>query len=96
MNTDFWLPTPKAAEALGRSSGYLKRLRETHGGFLEVGTQYSLAPSSNAPITWNIPLIRAALNQRGLEKRGYISAGSNASKINHKASSSSPSIEAEA
>ena len=94
MNTNSWLTTPKAAEALGRSGSYLKRLRETHGGFLEAGIHYSLAPSHNAPITWNVPLVRAAINQRGLEARGYLSVTSKATKNNDKQSVTSKSIEA--
>ena len=86
MNTNSWLTTPKAAEALGRSGSYLKRLRETHGGFLEAGIHYSLAPSHNAPITWNVPLVRDAINQRGLDARGYLSVTSKATKNNDKQS----------
>jgi hypothetical protein len=62
-----WLPTPAAALALGRSTSYLKRLRDTHGGFLESGKHYAVAPSSNAPITWNVDLVRHELNRRGME-----------------------------
>jgi len=61
-----WLPTRDAALALGRSTTYLKRLRDTHGGWLESGVHYAVAPSSNASITWNVPLIRDALNKRGM------------------------------
>ena len=58
------LPTKDAARALGRSTIYLKRLRDTHGGFLEAGKHYFLAPSRNAPITWDVPKIRAELHRR--------------------------------
>ncbi len=61
-----WLPTPAAALALGRSATYLKRLRDSHGGFLESGRHYAVAPSSNAAITWNVDAIRAELNRRGM------------------------------
>jgi len=64
--TDLWLPTRDAALALGRSTTYLKRLRDTHGGWLESGVHYAIAPSCNASITWNVPLIRDALNKRGM------------------------------
>lgn len=64
--TPIWLPTPAAALALGRSTSYLKRLRDTHGGFLESGKHYCVAPSSNAPITWNVELVRQELNRRGM------------------------------
>jgi len=62
-----WLPTPVAALALGRSTSYLKRLRDTHGGFLESGKHYAVAPSCNAAITWNVDLVRHELNRRGME-----------------------------
>ncbi|TCD56745.1 hypothetical protein CWE17_08755 [Synechococcus sp. BS56D] len=62
--TEHWLPTTQAAQALGRSASFLKRLRDTHGGFLEAGRHYAMAPSSNAAITWNVSLIREALNKR--------------------------------
>jgi hypothetical protein len=68
-STDVWLPTRDAALALGRSTTYLKRLRDTHGGWLESGVHYAVAPSSNASITWNVPLIRDALNKRGMNYR---------------------------
>ena len=67
--TELWLPTKDAALALGRSTTYLKRLRDTHGGWLESGIHYAVAPSSNASITWNVPLIRDALNRRGMNYR---------------------------
>ena len=69
ITTDVWLPTRDAALALGRSTSYLKRLRDTHGGWLESGVHYAIAPSSNASITWNVPLIRDALNKRGMALR---------------------------
>ena len=59
-----WVTTTEASRLLGRSASFLKRQRESHGGFLESGTHYALAPSSNAPITWNVPLIRDELNRR--------------------------------
>jgi len=68
LTTD-WLPTRDAALALGRSTTYLKRLRDTHGGWLESGVHYAIAPSCNASITWNVPLIRDALNKRGMAMR---------------------------
>jgi hypothetical protein len=68
MNTTTaWLPTTAAALALGRSTSYIKRLRDTHGGFLESGKHYCVAPSSNAPITWQVELVRQELNRRGME-----------------------------
>ena len=69
VTTTIWLPTPAAALALGRSTSYLKRLRDSHGGFLELGRHYSVAPSSNAAITWNVDAIRSELNRRGMERQ---------------------------
>ena len=53
-----WVATTEASRLLGRSASFLKRLRDTHGGFLEAGKHYAMAPSSNAAITWNVSLIR--------------------------------------
>lgn len=64
MNSSQWLPTSAASQALGRSPSFLKRLRDTHGGFLELGRHYSLAPSRTAPITWNVTRIQEELNKR--------------------------------
>jgi hypothetical protein len=64
-----WLPTRDAAIALGRSTSYLKRLRDSHGGFLQSGKHYATAPSVNATICWNVPEIRDALNRRGMALR---------------------------
>lgn len=58
------LKTPQAADALGCSISYLKRLRESHGGFLKLGKHYHCKPSSNAAITWDVELIRKELNRR--------------------------------
>ena len=63
-----WAATKQASELLGRSPDYLKRLRDSHGGFLEEGIHYYVAPSQNAPICWNVELIREALHERGMEK----------------------------
>ena len=65
-DSQVWLPTPAAAKYLGRSESYLKRLRDTHGGFLEIGVHYCKAPSPNAPITWRCDLIVKELNKRAL------------------------------
>jgi|GEM_PF-3258563 len=64
LNETAWVPTTEASRLLGRSASYLKRQRETHGGFLEAGRHYAMAPSSNATITWNVPLIRKDLHRR--------------------------------
>ena len=68
------LKTPQAADALGCSVSYLKRQRDTHGGFLELGKHYHRKPSSNASITWDVDLIRAEMNKRSRASR--VRAGS--------------------
>ena len=43
MITEYeWLPTSRAASALGRSADTLKRKRDSQGGFLEHGYHYCL------------------------------------------------------
>ncbi len=42
MSFKNWKPTPKAAEELGCSPQYLKKLRESHGGYLENGVHFEL------------------------------------------------------
>ena len=37
-----WLRTPDAVEALGVSADFLKRHRDSHGGFFEEGKHYVL------------------------------------------------------
>ena len=68
------LKTPQAADALGCCVSYLKRQRDTHGGFLELGKHYHRKPSSNASITWDVDLIRAEMNKRSRAPR--VRAGS--------------------
>ena len=68
------LKTPQAADALGCSVSYLKRQRDTHGGFLELGKHYHRKPSGNASITWDVDLIRAEMNRRSRAPR--VRAGS--------------------
>ena len=65
-DSQVWLRTPAAARSLGRSESYLKRLRDTHGGFLESGRHYMNGTSRNASIVWNIPLIRKDLLKRAV------------------------------
>ena len=64
-----WKPTPTAASELGISTDTLKRRMEVRGGFLENGQHYSLGPSKNSSITWNVDRVRDAFNQRGLQAR---------------------------
>ena len=63
------LPTRAAAASLGRSPDYLKRLRESHGGFLEHQVHYWLGHSPNAPITWNVEAVCEAIAKRGIQAR---------------------------
>lgn len=69
------LRTPDAARALGRSQQYLKRLRESHGGFLVLGTHYFQAPSRNAAITWDVEAINQELCRRAVIDRKKLADG---------------------
>ena len=64
-----WQRTSDAAEQLGISTDTLKRRMEVRGGFLENGQHYSLGPSKNSSITWNVDRVRDAFNKRGLQAR---------------------------
>ena len=64
-----WKPTPTAASELGISKDTLKRKMESKGGFLENKIHYSLGPSRNSAILWDVDRIRDAFNQRGLQAR---------------------------
>jgi hypothetical protein len=66
---DLWLPTRRAAKAIGCSPEHLKRQRDVYGGFLEAVNHYSLGPSLNSPIRWNVEKVRGALHRRGLIAR---------------------------
>ena len=59
------LRTPDAARHLQVSESFLKRKRDTHGGFLVGGEHYFLGASSNASITWDVDRIEQLLHQRG-------------------------------
>ena len=59
------LRTPDAAQHLQVSQSYLKRLRDTHGGFLVGGEHYFLGVSSNASIRWDVDRIQKELHKRG-------------------------------
>ena len=69
------LPTPAAARALGRSPQYLKRLRDTHGGFLVLGKHYFEAPSRNAAITWDVQAVNQELCKRSVLDRKKLADG---------------------
>ena len=63
------LRTPDAAQHLQVSQSYLKRLRDTHGGFLVGGEHYFLGASSNASICWDVLAIQRELHKRGRIRR---------------------------
>ena len=63
------LRTPDAAQHLQVSQSYLKRLRDTHGGFLVGGEHYFLGASSNASIRWDVLAIQRELHKRGRIRR---------------------------
>ena len=63
------LRTPDAAQHLQFSQSYLKRLRDTHGGFLVGGEHYFLGASSNASIRWDVLAIQRELHKRGRIRR---------------------------
>ncbi len=63
------LRTPDAAKHLQVSESYLKRLRDSHGGFLVGGEHYFLGASSNASIRWDVDLIQKELHKRGRIQR---------------------------
>ena len=63
------LRTPDAAQHLQVSQSYLKRLRDTHGGFLVGGEHYFLGASSNASIRWDVLAIQRELYKRGRIRR---------------------------
>tara|TARA_A100001011_G_scaffold337300_1_gene367371 strand:+ start:734 stop:961 length:228 start_codon:yes stop_codon:yes gene_type:complete len=63
------LRTPDAAQHLQVSQSYLKRLRDTHGGFLVGGEHYFLGASSNASIRWDVSSIQRELHKRGRIQR---------------------------
>ena len=64
-----WKPTPAAASELGISKDTLKRKMESKGGFLENNVHYTLGPTRNSTIVWNVAAVRAAFNQRGPQAR---------------------------
>ena len=63
------LRTPDAVKHLQVSQSYLKRLRDSHGGFLVGGEHYFLGASSNASIRWDVDLIQKELHKRGRIQR---------------------------
>ena len=64
-----WLPTPKAAEALGCSPKHLRAQRDVSGGFLDAGVHWAYGPTLNSAITWNVELVREAFHRRGVSAR---------------------------
>tara|TARA_B100002051_G_scaffold255653_1_gene271492 strand:- start:1423 stop:1695 length:273 start_codon:yes stop_codon:yes gene_type:complete len=68
MTTDQWLPTPAATAALKCSPSFLKRNRDTAGGFLINGVHWRWGVGHSSPIFWNVPAIQKLLNERGLQQ----------------------------
>ncbi len=69
-----WLRTSDAAEELACSTSFLKRNRETHGGFLIAEEDYILGASKTAPIVWNTESCRKKFHYRGRRLRDAESA----------------------
>ena len=64
------LSTPKAAEYLRCSSQFLKRKRDSRGGFLKEGKHYFYqGEATNAAILWDVELVRDELHTRGMKAR---------------------------
>ena len=59
------LRTPDAARHLQVSESFLKRKRDTHGGFLVGGEHYFLGASTNASIRWDVDAIAREFHKRG-------------------------------
>ena len=55
------------------SAQFLKRKRDSHGGYLENGKHYFYRGDSvNAAIIWDVDLIKKAFNARGLKVRKLV------------------------
>ena len=65
MKNQRWFPTKEAKEILGVSDQYLKKNRDTHGGFLEEEVHYRFGPNSNSPIYWAVDEIIKIFHLRG-------------------------------
>ena len=64
------LATSEAAKFLCCSAQFLKRKRDSHGGYLENGKHYFYrGDSANAAILWDVDLIQKAFNTRALKAR---------------------------
>ena len=59
------LRTPDASEFLQVNESYLKRKRDTYGGFLVAGEHYFLGEPSNASIRWDVDAIQKLVHKRG-------------------------------
>ncbi|KGG08153.1 hypothetical protein [Prochlorococcus marinus] len=65
MKNQRWFKTPEAKVILGCSDQYLKKNRDTHGGFLEEEVHYRFGGSVNSPIYWNVEEIMKVFHDRG-------------------------------
>ena len=71
------LRTPDAARYLQVSESFLKRKRDTHGGFLVGGEHYFLGASSNASIRRYVDAMPGEFH-----KRGQLARMNNAAPVN--------------
>lgn len=60
-----WLPTPKAAKALGVHHVTLKKYARVHQ-ILEPEKHFVRGPFPTSPIRWNVPACREALHRLGM------------------------------
>ena len=59
-----WLRTPEAVASC-QCWDFLKRNRDSHGGYFVEGKDYVLGASLNASIRWNIDECRQRIHQQG-------------------------------
>ena len=64
-----WQSTKAAAEELGCCGHTLKRKRDINGGFLEAGVHWVAGPTAKSKLQWNVPAIRQAFHNKGMEAR---------------------------
>ena len=64
------LATPEAAKFLCCSTQFLKKKRDSHGGYLEQNRHYFYRGDSvNAAIIWDVDLIKTEFHKRGMKAR---------------------------
>ena len=65
MTNQIWFKTPEAKILLGCSDQFLKKNRDTHGGFLQEEVHYRFGANVNSPIYWNVEEIMKISHARG-------------------------------